>query len=73
MAAGSSKGISLKECRDEDALARPPKGYTDDNPAIEYLKLKSFIVMRKFKDAEALSATFLKQLLKTYEPVKGLV
>ena len=26
----------------ENALSRPPKGYETDNPAIEYLKLKSF-------------------------------
>lgn len=27
-------------------LTRPPKGYTDDNPAIEYLKFKSFTATR---------------------------
>jgi uncharacterized protein (TIGR02453 family) len=57
----------------EDVLSRPPKGYTDDNPAIEYLKLKSFIVTRKFTDAEVVSASFLKQLLQTYTPLKDLV
>jgi uncharacterized protein (TIGR02453 family) len=57
----------------EDILTRPPKGYGDDNPAIEYLKLKSFIVTRKFSDAEVLSASFLRQLLKTYQPIKDLV
>ena len=57
----------------EDILSRPPKGYTEDNPAIEYLKLKSFIVIRKFTDADVLSSSFLKHLLKTYEPIKELV
>ncbi|HVS97977.1 MAG TPA: DUF2461 domain-containing protein [Puia sp.] len=57
----------------EDILSRPPKGYSDENPAIQYLKLKSFIVTRKFADAEVLSPSFLKQLLRTYEPVKELV
>lgn len=57
----------------EDTLSRPPKGYGDDNPAIEYLKLKSFIATRKFTDTEVLSASFQKQLLKTFESIKGLV
>ena len=57
----------------EDILSRPPRGYTEEDPAIEYLKLKSFIVTRKFTDAEALSPSFLKVLLKTYEPLKDLV
>jgi uncharacterized protein (TIGR02453 family) len=57
----------------EDILSRPPKGYTEDNPAIEYLKLKSFIVTRKFTNKEVLSDAFLKQLLKTFEPIRDLV
>jgi len=57
----------------EDILSRPPKGYTEEDPAIEYLKLKSFIVTRKFTDAEVLSPSFLKVLLKTYGPLKDLV
>jgi uncharacterized protein (TIGR02453 family) len=31
-------------------LSRPPKGYEADNPAIEYLKLKSFIVTTPLAD-----------------------
>jgi uncharacterized protein (TIGR02453 family) len=57
----------------EDLLSRPPKGYADDNPAIGYLKLKSFIVTRAFTDAEVQSKTFLKELLKTFESMKDFV
>jgi len=28
----------------EEILSRPPKGYDAENPAIEFLKLKSFVV-----------------------------
>jgi uncharacterized protein (TIGR02453 family) len=62
------KGLSK-----EDMLTRPPKGYEEGNPAIEYLKLKSFIVMRGFKDEDVLSKSFLKDLLKTFETMKGFV
>lgn len=34
----------------EGALTRPPKGYTPDNPAIEYLKLKNFVIFREMED-----------------------
>jgi uncharacterized protein (TIGR02453 family) len=57
----------------EDLLSRPPKGYSDDNPAIEYLKLKSFIVTRSFTDAEAQQKSFLKEMLKTFESMKDFV
>ena len=57
----------------EDMLSRPPKGYDESNPAIEYLKLKSFIVTRSFTDAEVQSKSFLKELLKTFESMKDFV
>jgi uncharacterized protein (TIGR02453 family) len=57
----------------EDLLTRPPKGYSDDNLAIEYLKLKSFIVTRSFTDAEVQQRSFLKEILKTFESMKDFV
>lgn len=46
-----------------DRLSRPPKGYEIDNPAVEYLKLKSFVLTKpfdpaKFKDPTALAVYF---------------
>ena len=57
----------------EDMLLRPPKGYDDENPAIEYLKLKSFLVTRTFTDAELQAKSFLKELLKTFEAMSEFV
>jgi uncharacterized protein (TIGR02453 family) len=56
-----------------DQLSRPPKGYDEENPAIEYLKLKSFIVTRSFTDAEVQSKSFAKELVKTFESMKDFV
>ncbi len=36
----------------EVMLSRPPKGYDENNKAIEYLKLKSFIATKPLKDEE---------------------
>ena len=43
-------------------LSRPPKGYDDENPAIEYLKLKSFIISKKLDDETLTSKTLVKQV-----------
>jgi uncharacterized protein (TIGR02453 family) len=56
-----------------DSLSRPPKGYDEQNPAIEFLKMKSFIVTRPFTDAEVQSKSFLKKVLKTFETMKEFI
>ncbi len=56
-----------------DTLVRPPKGYDENNPAIEFLKMKGFIVTRPFTDQEVMSPAFLKDTLKTFEAMKPLI
>jgi uncharacterized protein (TIGR02453 family) len=56
-----------------DALVRPPKGYEENNPAIKYLKLKSFIVTKPFTDTEVLSKTFVKDVATTFKIMKPLL
>ncbi len=46
----------------ENKLSRSPKGYSDDNPAIEWIKLKSFIVTCTINDADIVKKTFSKQV-----------
>lgn len=41
---------------DGDKLAKEPQGYSEDNAAIEYLKLKSFTVSANFTDEEMMAA-----------------
>ena len=57
----------------EDTLQRPPKGYDDQNPAVAYLKLKSFVAMKKISDADLQSKDFVKILLDTYKAVKPFI
>lgn len=56
-----------------ETLVRPPKGYDDTNPAIEFIKHKSFIVTRSFTDAEVLDKTFIKQVTGTFKTMKPLI
>lgn len=56
-----------------EALKTVPQGYAADNPAIEYLKMKSFIVSSKIDDAELLSKTSVPKLVKMFMAMKPLV
>jgi uncharacterized protein (TIGR02453 family) len=56
-----------------ELLSRPPKGYDAENPAIEFLKMKSFVVTRFLTDAEVQSKTLLKETLKTFEAMKDFI
>lgn len=57
----------------DEALSRPPKGYTADNPAIEHLKLKSFTASHPLPD-EALTQPGLPQrVLTAFGALKPLV
>ena len=50
-----------------DRLSRPPKGFSPVDPAVEYLKLKSFTVAENFDESEALSAEYPKMLAESFK------
>lgn len=52
--------------RGEYALSREPKGYEKDNPAIEYLKLKSFVTGRTPTDKELTSKGIVARVVKDF-------
>ena len=49
-----------------DSLVRPPKGYEEDNPNIELLKLKFYIVRKDFSDEEVMSPDFADRIAELY-------
>jgi len=59
--------------KSNDTLIRPPKGYDENNPAIDFLKMKSFIVSRPFTDTEVQDKNFLKDVAKTFLNMKPLI
>jgi uncharacterized protein (TIGR02453 family) len=56
-----------------ETLSRPPKGYDESNPAIEFLKMKSFTVSRPMTDATLQSKTLVKEIAKTFEAMKPMI
>src|SRR5690606_11696708 len=45
-----------------EKLARAPKGYQPDDPNIEFLKLKSYVVLHKLSDEEIKSGNLRQNL-----------
>ena len=58
---------------DDVSLSRVPKGYDAENPAAEYLKLKSFIAMRPITDEEIASGDLEKICVNAFKALKPLV
>lgn len=57
----------------EAKLSRPPKGYDIDNPAIEFLKLKSFTAIVPIADKDVLDVNIVKQSLNVFKTLSPLV
>jgi uncharacterized protein (TIGR02453 family) len=57
----------------EEVLSRPPKGYDAENPAIGFLKLKSFTVTRPLSDKTMLSRSLLKEVTGTFSAMKEFI
>jgi uncharacterized protein (TIGR02453 family) len=58
---------------DDLSLSRVPQGFEADNPAAEYLKLKSWIAMREIKDTELSSKDLMKKSLEAFETLMPLL
>jgi uncharacterized protein (TIGR02453 family) len=59
-----------------EKLKNPPRGFTSDNPNIEYLKLKSFLAMNEVTDKTVLSTDYLAHVvtvLKTMKPLNDFL
>ena len=59
--------------QNQQSLTRPPKGYTDDNPALPYLKLKNFVAMQQYTDAEMMDTNMAKNLVKSFEAMQPFI
>ena len=49
-----------------EQLKKVPQGYTADNPAGEYLKMKSFVVMHHLADEELTAKSFVKKTTEQF-------
>jgi uncharacterized protein (TIGR02453 family) len=54
-----------------DKLSRPPKGYNLDNPAIDFLKHKSFILVKNLTTKELYSKNFENEVISIFSEMKS--
>lgn len=57
----------------EYTLSRVPKGYEADNPAAQYLKMKSFVAMVSLKDTDLASKDLVKKTVAAFEALQPLI
>ncbi len=57
----------------EYTLSRVPKGYEADNPAADYLKLKSFVALTNISDDELSSKEIVKKLVAAFEALQPML
>lgn len=54
-------------------LTRPPKGYDEDNPAIDFLKMKGYIVSKKIDDKSLGEKSLLTQTIHAFKTMKPVI
>jgi uncharacterized protein (DUF2461 family) len=58
----------------EDAsLSKVPQGFEKDNPAADYLKLKSFLAMKTLKETDLTSKDLVKIVTEAFDALQPLV
>ena len=57
----------------ELSLSRAPKGYEEDNPAIKYIKLKSFIATHTIADSALTDKTLVKTITQSFKALHPLL
>lgn len=57
----------------EVSLSRVPQGFEKDNPAADYLKLKSWIAMQSLKDTDLTSKELVKKSLIAFETLQPVI
>jgi uncharacterized protein (TIGR02453 family) len=55
------------------SLVKVPQGFEKDNPAADYLKLKSFLAMKKLSDTDIASKDLEKKVLEAFDALQPLV
>jgi uncharacterized protein (TIGR02453 family) len=63
-------GLDLGE---EYSLARVPQGFEKDNPAADYLKLKSWLALEKLKDSDLTSDNLVRKTAAAFEALQPLI
>jgi uncharacterized protein (DUF2461 family) len=53
-----------------DALKTAPRGFDKEHPDIDLIRMKQFIAVRNFSDAEVLSLNFLNEVDNSFKALR---
>lgn len=70
---GAMAAAGLPITHDESSLKRPPRGYPEDHPHLDDLRMKSFAVSRPMTEAEILAPDLLDRFAATCKAGSPLV
>lgn len=59
--------------KDEAKLSRPPRNYDESNPAIEFIKLKSFTALVSMDDEDVLNKNLTSNIINHFKAIKPLI
>ena len=72
-AASFKKHYGELERDEKQMLVNVPKGYDKENPAAEYLRMKSFIATKNLSDEEILSSQLANEVIQSFKALTPLV
>jgi uncharacterized protein (TIGR02453 family) len=58
---------------EKQMLVNVPKGYDKENPAADFLRMKSFVATKNISDAEALSADLVSKTVESFKALMPLL
>jgi len=67
------KNYSELEKDEKQMLVNIPKGYDKENPAADFLRMKSFIATRNLSDEAILSPTLMKEAVASFKVLMPLI
>ena len=54
-------------------LINIPKGYEKENPAADFLRMKSFVATKNIADADLTNPKFMNEIVQSYKALKPLL
>jgi uncharacterized protein (DUF2461 family) len=54
-------------------LVKVPKGYEKENPAADFLKMKSFVATKNIPDEDVLSPKLSHEIIQSFKALQPLV
>jgi uncharacterized protein (TIGR02453 family) len=58
---------------EKQMLVNVPKGYDKENPAVDFLRMKSFVATKSISDADILSPKLTNEIIQSYKALMPLV